>query len=131
MKRDVASRKWLPKKKSNVSKDFLAKVFGFTRYFDYGWLTLDTDSVNLESTLIIDLEQDLTKTTKHHFFDRSVGRKEIPRGDYCFYFFSFLISCQGKCFDILHFANLLLSQLVHVSLESYEYTNSVNFSKKI
>lgn len=42
-------------------------------------LTLDTDSVNLESTLIIDLEQDLTKTTKHHFFDRSVGRKAIPK----------------------------------------------------
>lgn len=102
MKRDVARRKWLPKK-SNVSKDFLAKVFGFTRYFDYGWLTLDTDSVNLESTLIIDLEQDLTKTTKHHFFDRSVGRKEIPRGDYYFIslVFSFLVKESALIFCIL------------------------------
>ena len=119
-------------KKCNVSKDFLAKVFGFTRYFDYGWLTLDTDSVNLESTLIIHLdEQDLTKTTKTTFSTDQLEEKRFPRGDYYFYFFSFLISCQRKGFDILHFANFLLSQLVHVSLESYEYTNSVNFAKKI
>lgn len=41
--------------------------------------------------------------------------------------FSFLVKERAL---ILHFANFLLSQLVHVSLESYEYTNSVNFAKK-